>query len=56
VPGVHRQVQELFVGEQDLVDGFEQFLPESVPKKGSEVGGDGGNGGEGEGEGVKEEE
>lgn len=51
---MHRQVRELFVGESDLVEGFEQFLPEPFPKKGSEVGDGKENGGEGEG--VKEEE
>jgi len=34
---VHRQVRELFAGEPDLVEGFEQFLPESMPKKGNKV-------------------
>lgn len=50
---MHRQVQELFVDEPDLAEGFEQFLPESGPKEGGEVlggkgTGDGGEGGEGE--------
>jgi histone deacetylase complex regulatory component SIN3 len=45
---VHRQVQELFVDEPDLAEGFEQFLPESGPKEGGEVLGGKGTGGEGE--------
>jgi hypothetical protein len=37
VPDVHRQVRELFTGEPDLAEGFEQFLPESMLKKGNKV-------------------
>jgi histone deacetylase complex regulatory component SIN3 len=51
-------VQELFVDEPDLAEGFEQFLPESSPKEGGEVlvgKGTGGGGEGGEGEAVKGE-